>query len=188
MPGKKGRPAGSLKTGEPAFLAVGKLRRPHGVRGDILMDILTDFPERLLPGITLYVGETHQPVEVLKCRLHSGAMLLTIEGYSTPEGVGELRNQVVYVRTADRPALPEGEYYHHQLLGLDVVSDTGVALGTVAEILETGANDVLVVRPPVGPEVLLPLIDPVVLAVDLEARQIRVHLLPGILGGDETEG
>jgi 16S rRNA processing protein RimM len=180
--------AAGSPVGEPAFLAVGKLRRPHGVHGDVIMDLLTDFPERLLPGITLYVGEVHQPLKLLKCRLHSAAMLVAFEGYTTPEAIGELRNQMVYVRTADRPPLPAGEYYHHQLLGLDVVTDTGLALGTITHILETGANDVLVVRPPVGPKVLLPMIDPVVLAVDLAARQVRVHLLPGILDEGKVEG
>ena len=180
--------AAGSPVGEPAFLAVGRLRRPHGVQGNILMDILTDFPERLRPGITLYVGETHCPLKLLKCRPHSATMILAFEGYTTPEAVAELTNQLAYVSAADRPPLPDGEYYHHQLLGLDVVTDTGLALGVIAEILQTGANDVLVVRRPLGPDVLLPVIDPVVLAVDLTGRQVRVHLLPGILDEEIIEG
>jgi 16S rRNA processing protein RimM len=177
---------GSPPPGEPVFLAVGRLRRPHGVRGEILMDILTDFPERLRPGITLYAGSEHQALHLTHCRWHSKALLMSFEGYHTPEDVGELRNRILYVSAADRPPLPEGEYYHHQLIGLQIVDEAGKSLGRLTEILETGANDVLVVRPPVGAEILLPLIDPVVLKIDLERQEILVRLLPGILNETET--
>ena len=70
--------------------------------------------------------------------------MLTFDGYTTPESVGVLRNQILYVRTADLPPLPDGDYYHHQVIGLNVVDEAGRLLGKVTEILETGANDVLV--------------------------------------------
>jgi len=149
------------------------------------MDVLTDFPERLRPGITLYVGEAHNPLKLLKARFHGTAMRMLFEGYTTPEAVGELRNQLLFVRTDGLPSLPEGEYYQYQLLGLNVVNEDGQALGVIHEILQTGANDVLVVRPPAGPEVLLPLIASVVLDIDLAGGRVRVHLLPGILGESE---
>ena len=82
-------------------------------------------------------------------------------------------------------ALPEGEFYLHQLLGLRVVRDEdNLPLGQVAEILETGANDVFLVRRETGADLLLPDIDPVILKIDLEQGEIRVHLLPGLLPGD----
>lgn len=165
----------------PAYLAIGKLRRPHGVKGEILMDVLTDFPERIQTGATLLVGAEYTPLQLRSRRAHGNTLLVAFEGYDTPEAVGEWRNQIVYVTAADRPALPEGDYYHHQLLGLHVVSDAGQELGLLAEILETGANDVFVVRPESGPEILLPVIASVFLGVDLERGEIRVHLLPGLL-------
>lgn len=173
--------AGSPLPGEPVFVAVGKLRRPHGLRGEIMMEIYTDFPERLRAGMRLYMGEAQQELSLVRRRWHQDTLLLTFEGYNTPESVGVLRNQVLYVRTADLPPLPEGEYYHHQLLGLDAVDERGRLLGKVTEILETGANDVLIVRSETGREALLPLIDDVVLAIDLPGRRMRIHLLPGIL-------
>jgi 16S rRNA processing protein RimM len=173
--------AGSPSPGEPVFLAVGKLRRPHGVRGEIIMDVLTDFPERLQPGITLYAGPEHQALHLLRRRWHQEALLMSFEGYQTPEDVGELRNHILYVSAADRPPLPEGEYYHHQLIGLQIVDESGKSLGKLTEILETGANDVLVVRPPTGSEILLPLIDSVVLKIDLERQEILVRPLLGAL-------
>jgi len=173
--------AGSPQKGEPVFLAVGKLRRPHGLRGEIIMDVLTDFPERLHRGITLFVGPEHQPLRLRSHRWHGAALLVTFEGYDTSEQAGELRNHLAYVTAADRPQLPEGEYYHHQLIGMKVVSEQGEVLGKVTEILATGANDVYVVRPEIGVEILIPAIDEFVLAVDLEHHELRVRLAPGLL-------
>jgi 16S rRNA processing protein RimM len=98
--------------------------------------------------------------------------------------VGVFRNQTVFVTIADRPPLPDGDYYHHQLIGKQVVSEDGRRLGTLTEILETGANDVAVVRPDAGREILLPLIDSVLLGLDETAGEVRVHLLDGILPED----
>jgi 16S rRNA processing protein RimM len=174
--------AGSPIPGEPALLAVGKLRRPHGVRGEILMEVYTDFPERLKPGSVLYLGEAAGSLTLVKFRQHHQGLLLTFQGYTTPEAVGELRNQILFVHRDDRPPLEDGEYYHHQLIGLDAISDEGVQVGVVSEILETGASDVLVVRPDRGPEVLIPVNDTFVLNIDLESRTISVHLIPGMRG------
>jgi 16S rRNA processing protein RimM len=165
----------------PVYVAVGKLRRPHGVHGEIIMDVYTDFPERLRPDMHLYAGDDHRPLKLLHRRRHQDSLLLTFEGYTTPESVGELRNTLLYLPVDFLPDLPAGEYYHHQLLGLDVIDEAGKLLGQTSEILETGANDVLVVRPETGRDILLPIIDAVLLEVNLPARQIRVHVLPGIL-------
>lgn len=175
------KPAGSLNSGEPVFLVVGRLRRPHGVHGEILMDVLTDFPERLRSGLSVYVGEDHQPLVIRSLRQSNLALLVAFEPYRDPESVGVLRNQFIYVRADDRPPLPEGEYYHHQLVGLRVVTDEGVALGRLTSILETGANDVYVVTQESGQEVLLPAISSVILDIDLEQGEMQVHLLPGLL-------
>ncbi len=172
---------GSPLPGEPVFLAVGKLGRSHGVGGEMQMVVLTDFPERLQPGVILYVGPQHQPLRLKSRRWHDRMMLVAFEGYTVREEVAVLRNQLVYVRADDRPPLPEGEYYYHQLLGLQVVDEDNQLLGELVEILETGANDVYVVRTPVGAQVLLPAIDDVILNIDLARRLMCVHLLPGLL-------
>lgn len=169
---------GSSIPGEPGFLAVGKLRRPHGVRGDILMEVLTDFPERIGPGKLLYLGEARTPVKLLGVRNHHDLLNLHLEGYDTPEQVSQLRNLLVFVPSQQVPPLPEGNYYHHQLIGLQVVDDQGELISNIVEILETGANDVLVTRTPTGKELLIPMIDPVVLKVDLDKRLVHVRLLP----------
>ena len=174
--------AGSPLLGEPAFLAIGKLRHPHGVHGEILMEVFTDFPERIRPGIALYLGQEAMQIRLIKCRQHREGLLMTIEGFTSPEEVGQFRNQIVYVKSADRPPLEDGEYYHHQLIGLHVVSGAGQTIGTVTEILETGASDILVVTPETGPEVLIPVAGAFIHEIDLNKREISVNLIPGMLG------
>lgn len=169
---------GSSVPGEPGFLAVGKLRRPHGVHGDILMEVLTDFPERLRPGKVLYLGDARTPEKLLGVRKHQNLLILHLAGYDTPEQVSQLRNMLVFIPAQQIPHLPEGNYYHHQLVGLQVVDEQGELISTIEEILETGANDVLITRTPNGKELLIPMIDPVVLKVDLDKRLVHVRLLP----------
>jgi 16S rRNA processing protein RimM len=175
------QPADSPGEGEPVFLAIGKLRRPHGIQGEILMDVLTDFPERLEKGVIIYMGDQHQPLKIRSRRWQNKAMLLAFDGFTDPETAGQFRNEFLYVRADDRPPLPEGEYYHHQLLGLEVIDETGQPLGVLTKILDTGANDVYIVRPTRGQEILLPAIEQVILDIDLEYKQMRVHILPGLI-------
>ncbi len=166
---------GSPSSGGPVFIAVGRLRRPHGVQGEIQMDVLTDFPERMRAGKTIYIGDTHEPMRLTGVRGHDRAMILRFPGIESPEAVGRFRNMVVYVKADELPKLPEGEYYHHQLLGLSVVDESGQALGSLSDILETGANDVYVVKTAEGKELLLPAIEEVILEVNLERGEMRVR-------------
>jgi len=180
--------SGSPLPGEPEFLAVGKLHRPHGVRGEMLISLWTDFPERLQPGVLVYLGEACLPVHIKSLRGHNRGALIAFDEYENREEVGQLRNQLIFVRTADLPPLPDDEIYLHQLLGLRVIRDEDDALlGVIAEILETGANLVYLVRREGSADLLLPDIDSVVLMIDLQKGEMRVHLLPGLLPGDVVE-
>ncbi len=171
----------TMAPAQPGLLAIGKLLHPHGVRGEMLMEVYTDFPERLQPGIDLYLAPGDHTLHLTRRRPHKDGLLLTFAGYTTPEAVGQFRNCLLYVRVDDRPPLAEGEYYHHQLLNLRVTSDSGEPVGVVREILETGASDVLVVQPETGPEVLIPIVDSFIQAIDLAGGEITVHLIPGML-------
>ena len=178
----KDQPSGSPQSGEPEFLAVGKLRRPHGVRGDILLTVWTDFPERLLPEITLYAGEQRKPLVVRTVRCHRQDMLISFDTFDDRDAVGTFRNQVLYVRVADLPPLEEDEYYLHQLTGLKVVrEDSGELLGNIADVLETGANDVYIVRSQKGADILIPAVDPVISEIDFEKGEVRIRVIPGLL-------
>jgi len=167
---------GSPQPGEPVFLAVGFLRRPHGVEGEILMEVLTDFPERLRSGKLVYVGEDHQPMRITHRRTQDQALLVTFPGIDTPEAASTLRNKRVYIKADNLPELPEGHYYHHQLLGLKVIDENGLEIGPLTEIIETGANDVYVATSLEGKEILFPAIESVILGVDLERNEMRVKL------------
>ncbi len=173
--------AGTPSVAPPAFLSVGILRRPHGVQGEMLMTVQTDFPERLKAGTTLYLGEKHELVILTKTRHHNQGLIVSFEGYATREDVENMRNAGLFVRADDRPPLPVGEYYLHEIFGLTVVTDEGLVLGSVTDWIETGANGVWVVRSEEGVEVLLPDIDDVVLKIDLEKKQMLVHLLEGLI-------
>lgn len=177
---------GSPAKGEPVYLAVGLLRRPHGVRGEILMEVLTDFPERLQPGMWLLVGEQHTKMKLNRARGHKDGLLVGFDGVDTPEDAGRYRNTLVFVNASDSPALPEGAFYHHQLLGLKVVEQDGRDLGVLTEILYTGANDVFVIAKPNGGELLVPVIPEVLLEISLEKQSICVRLLPGLEGDVKT--
>lgn len=166
---------GSSSPGGPVFLAVGRLRRSHGVTGEILMDVLTDFPERLQVGKTVYVGDVHEEMQIIGIRGHDRELIVRLQGISTPEEVAPYRNRLVFVKASELPELPEGEFYHHQLLDLSVVNEEQVVLGKLESILETGANDVYVVKTPEGKELLLPAIEEVILEVDLAKRQMTVR-------------
>ena len=166
-------------TGEPLYLSVGFLRRPHGVKGEIIMDLHTDFPERMKKGRKLLIGEGHKPMTLTNVRPHQTGLLVKFKDIDTPEDAGLFRNQWVYVLTQDVP-LPEGQHYKHELLGLKIEDENGNLLGELVEILETGANDVYVVRNDAGKETLLPNIPSVILDLDIDRGCLRVHLLEGL--------
>jgi 16S rRNA processing protein RimM len=180
MPSAREQPAGPPTAGGLAFLVVGKIRRPHGVHGDVVVEIYTDFPDRLVPKKSIFLGEQHIKLIIARRRQHNEGLLLGFEGISSPEQAGRYRNQFLSITASETPKLPEGRYYFHELLDLQVIDESGNTLGTLTEILETGANDVYVVTANNGHELLLPAIPEVVLNVDQEAKKITIHLLPGL--------
>lgn len=165
------------------FLAIGRVLRPHGVRGELLLEMLTEFPEHLAETQTVFVGAEGDaapaPHPLRRARQHGNDLLVQLADCPDRNAAEAYRGQVVFIRAEQAAPLPPGRYYHHQILGLTVMSDTGETLGEVSEILETGANDVYVVRGAAG-EVLLPAIKDVVLSIDLDARRMTVHLLEGL--------
>lgn len=167
--------------GEPVYLVVGFLRRAHGVHGEMIMDLHTDFPERLRSGRKLFVGEAHQPATLSGSRSHANGVLVKFKGIDTPEATAAFRNQWVYVKTSDVPALPQGQLYQHELFGFKVIDENDQPLGELVEIIETGANNVYVVKDETGKEILLPAIPSVILELDVAHRLMRVHLLEGLI-------
>ena len=177
--------SGGAHLPEPRYLAVGRVSRPHGVRGELRVKVLTDYPGRLGQHAYFYLASPDSPeivrrYPVEKLRRHKEVLLLKLGGCDDRNGAEELRGQLVQIPTEEAVPLEEGEYYDFQLIGVKVEAESGESLGQVVEVLKTGANDVYVVRGSWG-EVLLPAVKDVVLKLDIEARQMVVNLLPGLL-------
>lgn len=167
---------GSPQSGGPVFLIIGKLQRTHGVKGEIIMEIMTDFPEKIVPGNIVYIGSTQKEYEVATVRPTADKMLISFKGFNDCDQVSILRNQIVSIKTEDANQLPEGEYYHHEIIGMTVVEEDGKPVGTISEILVTGANDVYIIKKENGEELLLPAIRDAVRSINREQRKMVVRL------------
>ena len=177
--------SGGVHTPEPRYLVVGRVLRPHGVRGELRIGIITDHPERLVQHAHFYLAHPDSPEEaqrysVEEIRRHKEIALLKLEGCDDRNAAEAFRDLLVQVPLEEAVPLEEGEYYHFQVVGVRVETESGEWLGQVVEVLETGANDVYVVRGPRG-EILVPAIADVVRILDLESKLMVVHLLAGTL-------
>jgi len=165
---------------EPDHLVVGRIVRPHGIRGELIVEPYSETIRSLEAGSVVFIKSPENPYTILALRNHRNRLILRIEGCEDREAAERFRGTELQIPTPDAEPLPEGVYYRWQILGLTVKEDTGRLLGTVAEILETGANDVYIVRGDDTRELLLPAIKDVILEVDLERGQILVQLPDGL--------
>lgn len=167
------------------YINVGKVVAVFGVRGEVKVIPLTDFPERFSEKRHYLLSKQNQSkvVEIEDVRFREKGIILKLKGIDTPEDAGEYRNAMLQVPRDDAWPLPEGHYYQFQILGLLVSTEEGVVLGRVTEILETGSNDVYLVKNDQGKEYLLPAIKEVVKEIDLDKGRMLVRPLPGLLEG-----
>ncbi len=167
--------SGSPQSGEPVcLLTVGKLRRTHGVKGEIVLEMTTEFPNRIKAGIKVYIGENRQEHTLSSIRPKGSLFLVSIDEIEDCDAVSIFRNQWVYAEEATIGALPKGRFYQHEVIGMQVEDEQGTPLGTVSEILVTGANDVYVITSSDGKEILIPAIKSVVLSMDRETQKMVV--------------
>ena len=160
----------------PDYLIVGRVSGAHGLRGEFRMAVITNHPDHLRTLKQIYLGDERTPWTVRRIHPLPGGKeaIVRLNGLGDPEAAAALRGQQVQIARADAPVLPEGEYFHYQLLGLDVYDEGGKLLGRLSEIIETGANDVYLIRGPVG-ELLLPAIEGVILTVDPDGGRMVVR-------------
>jgi 16S rRNA processing protein RimM len=184
MPRKNKKNAGSNRHDEPAFLVLGKLRKAHGIQGEIPMEIYTHMMELLMPGCVIFIGDEYQPYTIDNTRWKQDLLLLKFDGIDDRETVSELTNDLVYVRTSDLPPLPDEEFYLHELIGLQVVQEDGQNLGILVEILETGANDVYLIKDDSGNEVLIPATEEMIISIDMDEGMMTVGKMEWYGGGD----
>lgn len=163
-------------------MEIGRLVKSHGIRGEVKLVPHNPGTEALRPGLRVVLETAGAPrrAEVVAARPHGGGVLLRLAGVETMTEAERLVGARVRVDEADLPVLPEGEFYWFQLVGLEVVTEEGRRLGRVAEIFETPAHDVYVVRDG-DRERLVPAVDDVVRRVDLETGRLVVRPVEGLL-------
>lgn len=170
----------------PAYLVLGEVLRPHGIRGELRIRLLTDYPERIASLKTLYLAdkpepETVVPYEVQGMRMNGDYGLLRLKTIATREDADRLRGLYLLVDLPNAVPLDEGEFYLYQLIGLRVETVEGESIGTLVEVLETGANDVYIINSPRYGEVLIPVTPETIVKTDVEAGHLIVKLPDGLL-------
>ena len=176
------RPPSDGMPTDDAYLAVARVVAAHGIRGEVRCALLTDFPDRFKRGLRVFVGAERVIYEVDRARLDKKGVVLKLSGVEERDAAEALRGQELAVAEKDAVRLPRGTYFWHQVIGLRVRTTEGQALGTVADILETGSADVYVVRrdSPEEGELLLPAIKDVVQKIDLRRGEMTVTLIEGL--------
>ncbi len=168
--------SGSSQNGEPEFVCVGKIHRPHGIEGAVVFNPTTDFPERIRRGKVLFVGDAKTPLTVRNVRQKPPYLLISFDDINDESEAGRYRNQFVFVPVSSLPPLPPGEYYFHQLIGLEAVDESGSHLGFLSEIIETGANDVYLIKLDDETEKLVADIPENILKIDVNDHKIVLKL------------
>lgn len=154
-------------------IRVGRIVGPHGVRGGLRVEVLTDFPSRYEPGRTVLLRGT--PVRIVECSWHGSQARIHLEGTDSAEAAEALRWEYLEVPESDRPVLEEGQYEERDLVGCAVVDPQGRNLGTMRGVAHAPAHDLWIVD-----DVLVPAVRQFVKQVDLEARTITIEPLPGM--------
>ncbi|AWB44267.1 ribosome maturation factor RimM [Paenibacillus sp. CAA11] len=169
-----------------SLLTVGKLVNTHGIRGEVKVLLSTDFPEvRFSPKSELMIIDPESgkqiKVTVEASRPYKQTYIVKFKEYGNINDIERYKGWDIKVPKDQSVELPENEYYFHEIIGCQVVTDEGETLGTIKEILRPGANDVWVVKLATGKDLLLPVIDDVVLDVNVKDKLVKVHLLEGLL-------
>ena len=128
----------------PEFLVIGRIVAPWGIKGEVKVEVLTDFPERLAPRKVVYLN--NRPLEIERCRSHKQLMVVKLASIDSVEAAEKLRGQELKIPGSELYTLPEGQYYAFQLIGLKVVTAEGKTVGRIKDIMTTPSNDVYLVE------------------------------------------
>lgn len=174
---------------EIEWATIGHIVAPFGIRGELKVYSMTDIPNRFAQLETIYLGPEHTPRRILGARPHKGdVIVLRLQGVNDANTADTLRNVALMIPANQLAQLPPDSYYHHDILGLRVVTLQGRSVGTIVDIIETGGNDVYVIREQEsGKEILIPAIKDVVKQVDLIRRMMYIEPIQGLLNTDEAE-
>jgi 16S rRNA processing protein RimM len=179
---------GPAQDAGPRYLLLGEILRPHGVRGELRMRILTDYPERINKLKIIYIGSDIDATDIREYHLEHMRMnqdygLLKLAGLDDRDEADLLRALFVMIPIENAIPLEEGEFYLYQIIGLSVQTTEGQVIGTIREVLETGANDVYVVDSPQYGEVLIPVTEETIVKTDIQAQVVTIKLMEGLFPG-----
>lgn len=162
---------------------IGVITEPHGIRGEVKVFPTTDEPERIkkLKEIILDDGREKRTVHPESVRNQKNLLVIKFKEFNDRDAVERLRRRELFVNREDASPLKEDEYYISDLIGLRVIDSVGQEIGSLTDVIQTGANDVYQIRLNDGKELLLPAIRQCVLQVDMEAGLIRVDVMDGLL-------
>ncbi len=165
------------------YFRVGVFASTHGVRGEINLFPTTEDSQRFHKGLPLFLdtGKEMLPLTVEGFKYFKNMVILKFEGYNNINDIEKYKGKELYVDRAHAIPLEEGEYYISDILGAEVISDENEKIGKLVDVMQTGANDVYIIKRPNGKEVLFPVIKECVLDVDTEQKVVRVHVMKGLL-------
>ena len=164
---------------------VGEVLRPHGVRGEVRVRVLTENREQILDLEYVYLAKSPEDkdrirLDVRGVRFNKSYALLALAGHSSRNDAEQLRSKLVMIDPAQAAPLQADQYYLFQLIGLTVVCHDE-EIGRVKEVLQTGANDVYVVDSPTHGELLLPAHDETIVSIDFDSQMITMSLPDGLI-------
>ncbi|TWH48441.1 ribosome maturation factor RimM [Sporomusa sp. KB1] len=157
------------------LITIGKIVAPHGVRGDVRIVPLTDFPDRFYDLTKVLVDDVGE-LALESARQHKKFILLKFAKLDSINDIEHLRGKLIKIRREDAVKLPEGRYYIFDIIGLNVFTEEGLLLGTITDVLQPGSNDVYVVKQQDKSELLIPAIKEVVKKIDILGKQMIVKL------------
>lgn len=161
------------------YLEAGKIVTTHGIRGEVKIMPYTDSPELLAEFDRLFIGKDHEEVFIERSRVFKNTVIAKIEGVDTPEAAEKLRNKVLYMHRDDLE-LDEDTYFIQDLIGLEVRdADTQQVYGKIIDVMQTGANDVYVIKGE-DKEYLVPAIADVVVSTDVDGGVMIIRPLDGL--------
>lgn len=155
-------------------VVIGKISAPHGVRGEVRIVPLTDFPERFENLKTVFL-EDDSKMELESVKFSNKFIIAKFKNINSRNDIEIFNGKLLMLNRSDIPSLPEGEYYNFDIIGLEVIDDKGSKLGKITEVLKTGSNDVYVVEG--KKQILVPALKKVVKEINLVDVFMKVELL-----------
>ena len=169
---------------EPEYVTIGTIVSPWGLQGHVKVHVETDFPQRFSNSSQVYIDR--QSVIIDEASWHKGNVIVKLRGVDTEEDADELKGRVIEVHHSQLLSLKDGEYFHFQLIDLEVITGEGQVIGKITEILSMSSADVYVIKGEID-DILIPAIDEIIKYVDLDKGIMVIEPIDGLLDLNEKK-